>query len=151
MNFQQGADLDRRCDCSRYEKALVASMSQRVNVSGDDVPSLSQFLMGKFHLNIISVARCSKSQTNAVQCWTLSSVALSGDHAVCLVTMFKKPAFNVCFFSGSSPTHRPANHPAHPTSAVCRATPAASCETPPPASDRNPSLSGHPHRPRFCR
>jgi len=78
MNFQQGADLDRRCDCSRYEKALVASMSQRVNVSGDDAPSLSQFLTGKFHVDIISLARCSKSPTNAVQCWTLSSVALSG-------------------------------------------------------------------------
>ena len=65
-------------------------MSQRVNVSGEDVPSLYQFLTGKFHRNIISLARCSKSLTNAVQCWTLSSVALSGNHTICAVTMFKK-------------------------------------------------------------
>ena len=86
-------------------------MSQRVNVSGDYVPSLSQFLTGKFHRNIISLARCSKSLTNAVQCWTLSSVALSGDHTICLATMFKKARLQrVLFFwiipdaSSSSPS-----------------------------------------------
>jgi hypothetical protein len=74
-------------------------MSQRVNVSGDDVPSLSQFPKGKFYLGIISLTRCSKSPTNAVQCWMLSSVAFSGNHTICLVTMFKKARIqSVLFF-----------------------------------------------------
>jgi hypothetical protein len=118
MNFQQGADLDIRCDCSRYEKALVASMSQRVNVSGDDVPSLSQFLTGKFHLNIISLARCSKSLTNAVQCWTSSSVALSGDHAVCLVTMFKKARLQLVLFFWIIPD-APSSSPSRASHVCC--------------------------------
>jgi hypothetical protein len=92
-------------------------MSQRVNVSGDDVPSLSQFLTGKFHRNIISLARCSKSQTNAVQCWTLSSVALSGDHAMCFVTMFKARLQHVLFFWISR--YAPSSSPSRASHVCC--------------------------------
>jgi hypothetical protein len=82
-------------------------MSQRVNVSGDYVPSLSHLLTGKFHLNIIIMARCSKNPTNAVQCWTLFSVApqwlLSDDHAMCLVTSSEKVRLQSVLFFWISP------------------------------------------------